>query len=515
MSHFLPHNHKSKPRENDRLPSALPNPGDTPPQFIKAEANLLRLPLFALTTKGLKTLDGIECRGSTTHKGQLHQFVFRATRNTATLYPGLLARSAHSAFLSLVTDQGLPVSNPIAWSWRDLCRRIGIVCSGKTVLELKAAIAATRGLIIESQHAIYSKPDSKPLSTTQRHLSLYRDLAFVNSRLPDGSVADSNYVWFADWYLANLNTLFTAPLDYDLWRYLDQRSPIASRLYEFLLLNFYSGTPLLRINYPNLAQYLPIRPEKYFSDAKRQLDPACKLLRLTDITEAVDWAKTKTGVPQVLFHRGPRLAASRGRKQPALGFLMEEQFSGNIQLKELRHLKPPEWGIVSDFYRLWAGQENPRPTTKELGQARTLIERYGATKAKALVPWVVERLRQKFPDAKTFGATGRYLDDAATDYDHNQQNQAQKKRLRQQQRQQHKTDAEKQARDRTFNAIWRPVWQSLSEAEQHTIRSAVLAKHAVLRGREDSGFFESQCLKELARGRGPANTNTTPSHPNS
>src|SRR5206468_2868571 len=118
---------------------------------------------------------------------------------------------------------------------------------------------------------------------------------FVNSRMPDGSIADSNYVWLADWYLANLNTLFTAPLDYDLWRYLDQRSPIASRLYEFLLLNFYSGTPLLRINYPNLAQYLPIRPEKYFSDAKRQLDPAGKLLMLMDITETVDWAKTKTG----------------------------------------------------------------------------------------------------------------------------------------------------------------------------------------------------------------------------
>ena len=32
------------------------------PRFIKAEANLLRLPLFALSTKGLRTLDGIECR---------------------------------------------------------------------------------------------------------------------------------------------------------------------------------------------------------------------------------------------------------------------------------------------------------------------------------------------------------------------------------------------------------------------------------------------------------------------
>ena len=30
---------------------------------LKAEVNLLRLPLFALHTKGLSTLDGLECQG--------------------------------------------------------------------------------------------------------------------------------------------------------------------------------------------------------------------------------------------------------------------------------------------------------------------------------------------------------------------------------------------------------------------------------------------------------------------
>ena len=51
-------------------------------------------PLEYLRTKGLKSLDGIECRGRITRDGKTHQFTFRATRNTATLYPGPLARSA-------------------------------------------------------------------------------------------------------------------------------------------------------------------------------------------------------------------------------------------------------------------------------------------------------------------------------------------------------------------------------------------------------------------------------------
>src|ERR1043165_1059830 len=69
--------------------------------IIRAEANFLRLPLFALNTKNLKSLDGIECQGRITRDGQTQRFVFRATRNTATLYPGPLARAAHLAFLSL------------------------------------------------------------------------------------------------------------------------------------------------------------------------------------------------------------------------------------------------------------------------------------------------------------------------------------------------------------------------------------------------------------------------------
>jgi hypothetical protein len=101
------------------------------PHFIRAEANLLRLPLFALHTKGLRTLDGIECSGRRTDgRGQVHDFTFRATRNTATLYPGPLSRAAHLAFLDIMTERGLPLENPICWTWRDLCRRMRVTPSG-------------------------------------------------------------------------------------------------------------------------------------------------------------------------------------------------------------------------------------------------------------------------------------------------------------------------------------------------------------------------------------------------
>src|SRR5438132_7834710 len=105
---------RNRPPHGDGSPSAASADSDRLlPHFIRAEANLLRLPLFALHTKGLKTLDGIECTGRIARDGETREFIFRSTRNTATLYTGPLSRAAHQAFLSIMTERGLPLENPI------------------------------------------------------------------------------------------------------------------------------------------------------------------------------------------------------------------------------------------------------------------------------------------------------------------------------------------------------------------------------------------------------------------
>lgn len=73
---------------------------------LKVEANLLRYPLFALSTKGLKTLDGIECRGKVRRDGAVREYLLRVSRNTSCLYPGPLARRVHFALLSIAADRG-------------------------------------------------------------------------------------------------------------------------------------------------------------------------------------------------------------------------------------------------------------------------------------------------------------------------------------------------------------------------------------------------------------------------
>ena len=84
-------------------------------------------------------------------------------------------------------------------------------------------------------------------------------------------MADQNSVTLADWYLANLNSLYAAPLDYAVWNRLNDGSPLASRLYEFLLFNFSAGIDTFTINYAKLCQFLPAKVEPYASQAKEQL----------------------------------------------------------------------------------------------------------------------------------------------------------------------------------------------------------------------------------------------------
>ena len=443
------------------------------PRFIKAEANFLRLPLFALQTKGLRSLDGIECRGSITRNGETHQFVFTATRNTATMYPGPLARKAHLAFLSLITDHGLPVENPIPFSWRDLCKRMGVSYSGKMIENLKAAVESTRFLGIKSQYALWSKAEARLLRTQEDALSLYDRVSFIGGELPGGETADTNYLWLSGWYLDNLNAMHTAPLHYELWRWLDDQSPIASRLYEFLLLNFYSGTPVLRINYETLAQFLPVKPEPYRSQAKQQFDPAFKLLSAMEVIERASWADSKSGIAQIHIYRGKNLTPPRERGLLSMGF-PDEEFSGAIEVKELRNLKPADWMLVCEFYRLWEAKEDARPTAKELEQARQMLEEYGPRKAKDVLGKAVRRMKERWPEAKTFGAIQTYVSDAARDFDREEHRRQQEQEEQLRRRREKEEWTRREAERIKFIATWRPVWDDLPEAERDAIQGTVL-----------------------------------------
>lgn len=458
-----------------------------------AEANFLRLPLFALHTKGLKQLDGFECRGTTTRDEKTWEFIFRTARSTATLYPGPLSRSVHLAFLGLITEHGLPFANPITWTWNNLCERLGIQVSGRTVQHLKEAIEATAGLTIYSRDALYSKPTGQRLNS-RKAMHLYETVAFVNETLPDGRTADTNYLWLSSWYLDNLNSLFTAPLDHALWRHLDKRSPIASRLYEFLLINFHGGAPQLRINYPRLAQFLPVRQERYLSDARKQLEPAFQLLAETSVVASVAWHKRHEDVAQLRFIRGERLLQ---RGTGLLTSLHSNSAAADalISVREIR--RSPEQELVEEFYRLWTGRAGQRPLAADLTLAHQLLAQYGKAQTKTLLPLVIDQLKRHWPGAKTFVAVEQYIAAAAEQSQQQQRREQQRRQQQQKEREQLETLERESQERRQFESMWQPGWEQLPAWEQTAIRDQMLNTHPFLKHTPHELQF--RCLQELAR----------------
>jgi len=466
---------------------------------LKAEVNLLRLPLFALHTKGLSTLDGLECRGRLRRDGAVQEYILRISRNMDSLYPGPLSRKVHFALLSIATERGFPLANPIAWTWRDLCRRMAIAYGGhKTLKAIKTAIRSTHGIVIHSRYAFFSRSDGQPLPFHERGHHLYSDYAFSNEPRDDGTIADTNAVWFADWYIENLNALYSAPIDYDLWKSLEARSPTASRLYEILLLNLYSGAPVFRVNYPNLAKLLPVRSERYLSDARRQLDPAIVLLQQANVIAAASWEENAQGTIQLQLSRGPLLRSGR-RPSDKDSALPAEESLGTLQVREVRNARPVENQLLRQFYQLWSGDTFTKPSPKEVVLARELIERYGRTKLHTLLPLVVKRLKDDWPDAKTFSAIARYLPEVNAEHERKQEAiQHEKERNHQEQSDQEKLERSRDEQ-RKLVAHWRPAWEALSGEDQQQIEETVRRKWPYIARLPD--MFERYCIMELARGQ--------------
>lgn len=459
--------------------------------IIRAEANLLRLPLFALTTKGLRNLDGIECSGRIHRDGQTIQFRYSASRNTATFYPGPLARNAHLAFLSMLTERGLSASEPLTWTWSDLCRRMNVSTSGPIITKLKRSITATAGLLIHSESAIYSKPDGKPIETREEALHLYERVVFAGSMMPDGRVADANYLWLSDWYRANLDAFFTAPLDYALWKHLEEKSAIASRMYEFLLLNFH-GTDELRINYETLVKYLPLKSEAYLSQAKQQLGGALELLAENGLVRLVGWEPSQTGLALLHLGKGERFAKLPTGNPIAI----PERFDAGeaVEVKEIRGQHPPEWHLVSDFYREWTKQAFARPTSKELALARQLITEMGATRASAVVRSCIKLLRDKWPDAKAFAAITKYLPEAISEMRKAEDRKAFDKAdaVRE------AAEAERKAEEAKRLTAAKALWAGLAEPKREAIRERVRQSQPKSLEEKRPELFERFCLREFA-----------------
>lgn len=458
------------------------------PKIIQVEANLLRFPFFALQTKGLKERKGIEVTG--VKDGET--FRLRVTRNADTAFPGPLSRKLHFALLSLLFDRhhgDTPIENPIRFTWRELARRADLVWSGdRTIERLKTAIDATHGVVIRTSHALVCRAESgkKSLPVSKGGYHLYEKYIFTNDVLPDGTVADVNHLWLADWYLTNLNSLYSGPVNYDLWRELNER-PIASRIYEYLMFKFTADIPKLIINYETLAPFLPVRIEPRLSWAKKQLGPAFEQLVNRGVVTQVEWRESRDGKIQLHFHPGPSLRRCRFVSSAPVAANVEPELE-DVSIHELSYSESPSERLVRSFHRQWFGNGNHTPSKGELQFATEMIGEYGFDELAAAMKFTVRKMKVEFPKARTFVAARNYLPVFIKDRNNDAKR---RKRERRAMEDQHRQEAERLARQEekskrreTLLQQWHRIETSQREqirqqavdAIPHTVLRSILAK---------------------------------------
>lgn len=294
----------------------------------------------------------------------------------------------------------------------------------------------------------------------------------------------------ADWYLANLNALYAAPIDYAMWNRLNDQSPLSSRLYEFLLFNFSVDIDTFTINYPKLCQFLPAKVEAYASQAKEQLAQAFRLLTEEGIISGVAWKEASQGELQLQFSRGERLTDSSVATAQTAARV--ELFDAVTTREGTNQFSPAE-RLVREFHAAWSGGKERSGSPGEIDAAKQCLDLYGLDLAMDLLPKVVKRMREQFPDAKTYGATRSYFAEIHADH---------LKRERVIERSKAANvdsvvESEEQERRAIRHTRLEGVWNALPETERQTIRVAVMDANPRLRLPQFPSILHRLCLDEL------------------
>ncbi len=263
------------------------------PEVIRSEVNFLVLPFFALWDKDVRSRTKSEYITIVKRGTQKLEVLWRVTSDPEYGYPGPFDREVHKAIEQIISEFPIPIRNPIPiGSLYNLCKRMGISSfGGSQYRKIKDALERITTTSIKSGGTFYSKEKKEWI---EEIFHLYERVVFKGRALPNGNIADTNYLYLNSWYLDNINANYVKPIDWEYYKYLE--NPIAQRLYELLSVKFYGllirKGSFLSYKYSTICELLPITRQKYLSLAKKILDPSHEKLRETGFLTDWDWDET-------------------------------------------------------------------------------------------------------------------------------------------------------------------------------------------------------------------------------
>jgi hypothetical protein len=249
------------------------------PDFIKAEKNLLSLGLFTPSSKEVrkakaKTIGFVRIQGN-------QRIEASVTIAASAIYglPDTADQDKYLALQKLITERRRAagqIQNPFAFTTAELLKVLGRAKGGKRYGDVAEFLQRMTLTGIVSRRAVYLA-DRKAWATETFHV--FEKVVSVGESLPDGQVAQKNYVWLSEWQLNNINHNFTLPIDIEVYRRL--RNHIAKALVPHLQIWLYTTRTegCFAKRYDQFCQLLGLQQQRHPSRIKQQIGPSLDELR--------------------------------------------------------------------------------------------------------------------------------------------------------------------------------------------------------------------------------------------
>lgn len=197
------------------------------------------------------------------------------------------------AFQQIVQERrkvnGGLVQNPIPFTSYELCHRVGLNTGGKNYADISEWLDRMVATTIRSKGTVYL---AKRKTYVKDTFHVFDRVVVAGEELPDGHVAEQNYVWLSEWQIENLNERYQLPVDFESYKQL--RTHIGKALLPLLQVWLFPTRSVGKFEkrYLDVCELLSLRPQNAPSLIHRQLRPA--LDELVKLGYLSNWTVSRT-----------------------------------------------------------------------------------------------------------------------------------------------------------------------------------------------------------------------------
>jgi hypothetical protein len=473
------------------------------------EMNLSEFPISVLQRQQPKDdhgtkLDRVSYESSRYDPARRHRVIQRVVLETHSRH-GLPTPADENVVLALlfVAKHAHNFSDPsVHFTPRQLFRIMGWAPNSRSYDRLRAVLRRLKALVIRYENSWWDASDrGYEAEFATGIISEYELARQVAGRKKQGE-KPANWVRWSPHFQQSLAKGNLKKLN--LEQLFALRLPTSQRMYRFLDKRFYPRhqPPSVEMDLWDFAcGHVGLSRVDNVAELKRRISPAIKELEGIEFIARAEpkqrYHKVSAGVWRIRFDPGAafeklRVPAPPLPKPPPTSTTPSRPNTPPTKLSVYRESEQPDRQLAERFYQLKDGSENASVGPGDIAHARQVIQRFGLAHANALVPCLVEIVRRKWADCRSFsGAATKYLADAVTAQAISQRRGEQ----RQQTAAQQVKDRDENQRQTERRRQLEFRWNSLPAEQQTAIEQDVLQNHPELQSHP--GILKGFCMNKL------------------